>query len=163
MSNIDLFRQKSLTEVARQLELHPFDLARHLGAKKHLPKQLQMSPEAILDLKSELGIATVWAEDGPPVHEPNPRRRLLRELAGRLLDANFTYAHRADNWYRGLVEEQQIIVTQSINHMIELELLLSSSTPAGLHIQVNDNARHKIEIIFDGTNIPESFNKLWGE
>ena len=106
--------------------------------------QLQMSPEGIADLKSELGIATVWSEDGPAVHEPNPRRRLLRELAGRLLDANFTYAHRADNWYRGLADEQQPLVTQSINHMIELGALLSSSAPAGLHIQVNENAQARL-------------------
>lgn len=163
MSSIDLFRQKNLTEVARALELHPFDLARHLGAKKQLPNRLQMSQEQIADLELELGVATIWAEDGPQVHEPNPRRRLLRELAGRLLDANFTRPHRADNWYRGLVEEQQLLITQSINHMIELELLQSTSTPAGLHIQINEAARHKIEALFDGSDIPNSFSKLWGE
>jgi hypothetical protein len=162
MANIDLFRRRNLTEVARHLEVHPFDLARYLGANKQLPPRLQLDAEAVEQLESELGIRTVWAEEGPQVHEPNPRRRLLRELAGRLLDANFTHSHRADNWYRGLVEEQQVLITRAVNLMIELDLLQSASTPAGLHIRVNEAAREQIELIFSGSDIPDVFNELWG-
>ena len=39
--------------------------------------------------------------------------------------------------------------------MIELELLQSSSAPAGLHIPINESARHKIEAIFDGSDITD--------
>lgn len=162
MSGIELFRKKNLSEVAQTLEVHPFDLARHFGATGHLPHRLQIDEESIETLRRELGVLSIWSEDGPSVHDPNPRRGLLRELSGRLLDANFTNSHRADNWYRGLVEEQQFLITQAINLFIELDVLLSISTPGGLHIQIVENKRNILELIFDGSDIPSVFDELWG-
>ena len=102
MSNLDMFRKLTLSEVATALEVIPFYIARHYGQKEGLPKDLRFELSVLDQLRQEMGLQTWW--DGRPfeTEDNNPTRRLIRELALRMLQADSNAVERADNLYRGL-------------------------------------------------------------
>ena len=65
MTNLDLFRKKTLTELAKALDITPFDLARHYGTKDGLPVDLLFEKSDVALMKKELSLEDWWAPQGP--------------------------------------------------------------------------------------------------
>jgi len=135
MNHNDLFQYFSLSEAAVQLDIHPFDIARYLSIQKGgMPSELRLTQQQITQVAQGMGLQNWWAEPMKLVDE-NPKKLLCRELARRILEADWTDPTRADNLNRGLSGEQYSFVRRLINAFIKCELLLPKSTLTGLVIQ----------------------------
>ena len=90
------------------------------------------------------------------LEEEDPKRLLVRELARRILEADWSYPTRADNLNRGLSGQEYTFVRRLINAFIKCELLLPKSTLTGLVIQKGTHAqwRDTLEAIVSGTEFP---------
>ena len=74
MSSMDLFRKLTLSEVAQQLQLKPFDIARILGQTGGLPDILLFSDELVADIRKKAGVEIWWDEDPLPIEDDNRSR-----------------------------------------------------------------------------------------
>ena len=155
MSN-DLFQYFSLSEAAVQLDIHPFDIARYLSIQKGgLPVELRLSQQQIAHIAEGMGLQNWWSE--PMVLEDDdPKKLLVRELARRILEADWSQPTRADNLNRGLSGEEYTFVRRLINGFIKCDLLLPKSTLTGLVIQKGTHSEwvNVLEEIVSGTEFP---------
>ena len=138
MPGLDLFEKLSLVEVAQVLEVHPFELARLLGAKGELPRDLRFDESEIGRLRSLAGVETWWTGGALPVEGKDRSRSLVRSLAHLILERGLPGAAptRADNLFRGLATEEAAFMRRVVNQLIREELAVSSSSARGLLFQV---------------------------
>lgn len=163
MASLDLFEKLTLTEVARWLDLHPFEVARILGHEDQLPARLRFDRDEVDRIRDIAGVETWWDGGARPVTDESTPRALVRSLAHKmrefeLLDGRTT---RADNLFRGLEADDQVTVRRAVNQLIRDEHVRSVPTPRGLHVRVNDASREVISGIADGTAYPPGLEALW--
>lgn len=152
----DLFQYFSLSEAAVQLDIHPFDIARYLSIQKGgMPVELRLSQQQIVQIAEGMGLQNWWSE--PMVLEDDDSERLLvRELARRILEADWSRPTRADNLNRGLSGQEYTFVRRLINGFIKCHLLLPKSTLTGLVIQKGTHSEWTatLEGIVTGVEFP---------
>ena len=152
----DLFQYFSLSEAAVQLDIHPFDIARYLSIQKGgMPVELRLSQQQIVQIAEGMGLQNWWSE--PMVLEDDDSERLLvRELARRILEADWSRPTRADNLNRGLSGQEYTFVRRLINGFIKCHLLLPKSTLTGLVIQKGTHSEWTatLERIVTGVEFP---------
>ncbi len=136
MSGLAIFRKLTVDGAARQLDLHPFDVIRLLVADGGLPKDLRLEAADVERARQGGGLETWW--DGAPPVEPNePRARTLargliaRFVARDLVDPRTT---RADNLFRGLDSDGQVMLRRAVNVLIKEQLLVSRMDAQGLRV-----------------------------
>ena len=136
MSSMDLFRKLTLSEVAQQLQLKPFDIARILGQTGGLPDILLFSDELVADIRKKAGVEIWWDEDPLPIEDDNRSRALVRSLAHKLLqhERDGGVSTRADNLFRGLEGADQLLIRRAVNQLIREGLLLSLPTVSYTHL-----------------------------
>ncbi len=139
MSQSDLIQYYSLSEAAAQLDIHPFDIARYLSIQKSgMPNELRLTHQKISQIAKGMGLQNWWSEP-MQVQDENRHRLLLREMARRILEADWSTPTRADNLNRGLEGEDFAFVRRVINALIRCNLLLPKSTLTGLTIEPGPN------------------------
>ena len=161
--SLEAFRKLSMGDVARNLGLKPFDVARILGQESAgLPADLQFEPE-VVDVVRGLAGVEVWWASAERVDDTDPARGTVRTLAAKLLEHHTTHRSptRADNLFRGLEGADQLLVRRAVNQMIREGLLRSVSTVSGLHVIVDDVQVDTLQAIAAGTSIPDNIAALW--
>ncbi len=138
MAGLELFQRMSVEQVARWLELHPFEIVRILVADGSLPSDLKLDANCVERVRVAGGLETWW--DGPPAprgDEP-PVRALVRALFARLLDRGYVEPKlvRADNLFRGLDAEHQRALRRSVNALIRGGVLTSAMSATGLTLSL---------------------------
>ncbi|NOY27089.1 MAG: hypothetical protein GXP62_14570 [Oligoflexia bacterium] len=163
MPGVDLFEKLTLGEVARWLDLHPFDLARILGTVDGgLPQDLRFSHGDVDRLRDVAGVETWWTGDLPIADEIRGRA-LVRSLASHLVirARGDDWICRADNLFRGLEPADQWVVRRAVNLLIVKGVLVSVSRATGLHVRLSSDGRRRLQALSDGTDLPESMEALW--
>ena len=162
-STMELFRKLTLSEVARELQLKPFDIARILGQSGGLPDVLQFSDELVAEIRKKAGVEIWWEDDTLPLEDDNRSRGLVRALAFKLLkhEEEGGESTRADNLFRGLVNADQLLIRRAVNQLIREGLLLSVPTASGLHVKIDTVQRDTLQGIAQGSDIPDSIETLW--
>ena len=163
MAQMDLFEKLTLTQVARWLDLHPFELARTLGATGRAAAELRFT-EAEVDALRDLAMVETWWRGELPVADPVRGRALVRSLARLLVEHagdGAGWTTRADNLYRGLEPADQWVVRRAINQLIRDGVLCSTSRSTGLHVALGEGARSRLATLADGSEVPASLEALW--
>ena len=90
------------------------------------------------------------------LEDDDSERLLVRELARRILEADWSRPTRADNLNRGLSGQEYTFVRRLINGFIKCRLLLPKSTLTGLVIQKGTHSEWTatLEGIIDGVEFP---------
>lgn len=156
MSHSDLFQYFSLSEAAVQLDIHPFDIARYLSIQKGgMPVELRLNQQQIAQIARGMGLQNWWAEP-MTIEDEQPNRLFARELARRILEADWSEPTRADNLNRGLAGQEYTHVRRLINAFIKCHILRSKATLTGLMIQKGDHLEWEkvLENIVNGTHFP---------
>ncbi|MFZ5476494.1 MAG: hypothetical protein ACOZNI_06915 [Myxococcota bacterium] len=140
--SIRLLRRMTVDEVARWLELHPFEVVRILACAGQLPEDLRLEAEDVENVRRLGGLETWWDEAPAPERGESPARALLRALVQKLLAQDLVEprATRADNLFRGLAPEAQVALRKAVNLLIRERYLVSRMMPSGLAISVRTGA-----------------------
>jgi hypothetical protein len=138
MAGLELFQRMSVEQVAKWLELHPFEIVRILVADGSLPSDLRLDAANVERVRLAGGLETWW--EGPPagLQDPNPAQGLMRALLSRVIEKGYVEpkAVRADNLFRGLDAEHQRGLRRAVNALIREGVLVSSMSATGLTLAV---------------------------
>ena len=158
----ELFYRKSLSDIAAQLDVHPFDIARMMGLRETgLPTELSFEAKDTKDIASELRLEVWWAEP-IQIEDDNHHRRLIREFARKLLTADLSQPTRADNMYRGLEGNDFAFIRSVLNTFITLNIVQSVQTLTGIDICLldGDDTQKILEDIVNATKFPNELDAL---
>ena len=161
---LEALTKLDLTDVARELAIHPFDLIRILVSEKRLPETLRFETSDVEEIRKLGGIETWWDEDVGRSDDEVPERGLLRDLCAQLVERG-TVGHnstRLDNVLRGLETEEQILVRVLIQGMVTMGILESRNTPRGLHVSVVEGREYAVADIAEGGDVPSELAATWG-
>ncbi|MSQ00599.1 MAG: hypothetical protein EXR71_01740 [Myxococcales bacterium] len=138
MAGLELFQRMSVEQVAKWLELHPFEIIRVLVADGTLPSDLRLDAAAVERVRVTGGLETWW--NGAPTPQGNETlaRALVRGLMGLLLEKGYVEPNhvRADNLFRGLDADQQRALRRSVNALIRGGVFTSAMSSTGLTVAV---------------------------
>lgn len=138
MAGLELFQRMSVEQVAKWLELHPFEIVRILVADGTLPSDLKLDANNVERVRVAGGLETWW--DGPPAPSgaESPDRALVRAMLRRMLEKGNVEPKvvRADNLFRGLDIENQRILRRAVNALIREGVLASSMSAMGLTVAI---------------------------
>lgn len=140
VSNLALLRKMSVDEVARWLEVHPFDVVRSLTLTRTLPADLRLDTQHV-DRVRDHGALEVWW-DGADI--PEDDGKLLAGLIARLLTrltapSGTPRVTRADNLLRGLEPERQAFLRRAVNQLVRLGYLDIRGTPSGIGVTLRQD------------------------
>lgn len=162
MSHSDLLQYFSLSEAAVQMDIHPFDVARYLSIQKGgMPVELRLTQPQIAQIAHGMGLQNWWAEP-MTIEDEQPNRLFARELARRILEADWSEPTRADNLNRGLAGQEYTYVRRLINAFIKCSILGSKATLTGLVIQKGEHPdwEQVLENIVNGTHFPTELSSV---
>ena len=157
----DMFQKVSIFDIATELDVHPFTVARLYGIQGGLPRDLRFDAKSIEKARKDLALEVYW--DGSPmgVVDDHASRRLVREFAHRLLAWDFSTFTRADNLYRGLQGADKLLIRGVRNELIRMRILGSFPSATGLMVKLNPDKREELDKIAEGVDIPSSIERLW--
>lgn len=138
MSQLAVLRKRTVSSVAHQLDLHPFEVVRLLTAADALPRDLRLEAAHVERVRVTGGLETWW-EVPPPTVAGEPRARTLaRLMVGRMIERGVVSPRstRADNLFRGLDPDAQIVLRRAANVLIKEQLLTSRMAAEGLVVGV---------------------------
>ncbi len=139
MAGLELFQRMSVEQVAKWLELHPFEIVRILVADGTLPSDLKLDANNVERVRVAGGLETWW--EGPPAPGAGeaPERALVRAMLRRMLEKGNVEPKvvRADNLFRGLDVENQRVLRRAVNALIREGVLASSMSAMGLTVAVS--------------------------
>lgn len=163
MSALARYRQIGIAEAARRLELHPFEVVRILVADGSLPGGLRLEPDALEGIRRIGGLQTWWSiELAPEGNEPETRA-YVRALLRRMLDEDLVEPRttRADNLFRGLADERQRRLRQSVNALIQHGCLFSQMSATGLAIGIRSSHADDVRVFaVEGIGLVD---RLWNQ
>ena len=158
---IDVFHKKTLIEVAKALDVNPVFIAWHFGLENGLPNDMLFSNDDIEDIRLKMGLTSWWEDHSFHVEDDNPSRKLVRELAYRILQADFNKVERFDNLVRGLQNADKKLIITTLNEMIRKGILSSESIASGLGVRFLTESKATLQKIADGESIPSTIERLW--
>ena len=158
---VDVFQKKTLIEVAKELDVNPVFISWHLGLNDGLPNDMLFSNDDVEGIRKQMGLTTWWEDQTFFIEDDNPSRRLVRELAYRILQSDFNKVERFDNLVRGLQNADKKLVITTLNEMIKKRILSSESIASGLGVRFQTEAKDTLQKIADGESIPSTIERLW--
>jgi len=138
MAGLELFQRMSVEQVAKWLELHPFEIIRILVADGSLPSDLKLDAGNVERIRIAGGLETWW-EGAPSTDEGEaPARALVRGLLKMVVEKGYVEPKsvRADNLFRGLDAESQRNLRRAVNALIREGVLASSMSATGLTVTI---------------------------
>jgi hypothetical protein len=141
MANTEMFQKLTLQDLARWLELHPYDIVRILVAADALPDDLRFESGDV-DRVRELGGIEAWWADAPAGAEDEAglRAALVKQLneRGAFGDEGAT---RFDNLLRGLGPDHQVAMRRVAQQLIKEHHLVTRPTATGLQVFAPEDQR----------------------
>ena len=121
----------------------------------------RFSAEEAEQLRKAMGLKIWWKDQQFDVADDNPSRRLIREMASRILKTDFTEIERADNLFRGLHGADRRLITQAVNELIKMGVIQSVPMAAGLGVRFIKAKKTVLQNIAAGSEIPKVIERLW--
>ncbi len=138
MAGLELFQRMSVEQVAKGLELHPFEIIRILVADGSLSSDLRLDASSVERVRVAGGLETWWASNPSAAPGHDVTLALLRELLQKVLARGYVEPRgvRADNLFRGLDTEYQRGLRRAVNALIRGGVFMSSMSATGLTLSV---------------------------
>jgi hypothetical protein len=142
MGGLSVFRKMSIDQAARWLELHPFEVLRLLVNDDALPRDLGLDPSHVERVRVRGGLESWWEGAPDPVPSEPRARTLARALITRMLDRDMVdpNATRADNLFRGLDGDSQVVLRRAVNLLIKEQYLATRMATEGLMVALHPGA-----------------------
>lgn len=139
---VDTLRRLSVAQVARMLEIHPFDVVRILTVDQSLPADLRLDASLVERVRQRGGLETWWKASPVIPAGEIPARVLGRLMVRQLLDRDLVHPRstRADNLFRGLDPEAQVVLRRAVNALIREQFLTSHMAAEGLRVALHPTA-----------------------
>ena len=93
MSTLDLFEKLRVSQIAANLDLHPFEVARLMGQSGGLPRTLGFDESDIERVREMAGVETWWRDGCAVVDDEISGRALVRSAAQLLIDRDVAASH----------------------------------------------------------------------
>ena len=163
MADVSTFDRLSVSDLARELAIHPFDLIRVLVAADALPASLSFDPKQVDGIRRAGGIETWWTTETRRPPDDIPERSLLRALCGQLVARGVIgdNATRLDNLLRGVTTQEQLTLRSLVQGLMQAGLLASRNTPSGLKVSVVEGREYALTDIAEGGDVPGEVAALW--
>ncbi len=145
---LDRLLPLSLTDTARALNVHPFEVVRLAVLADRVPADAWLlDEEDVASLREFGGIEDDWWEGAQLPEDTNPRRRRLRGLMARLLERDVVGENltRMDNLQRGLSAEDSAFVAKTVAHLTNAGVLAMVACPAGKLLSIQPSHRKEAE------------------
>ncbi len=157
MSGIDLLQRLSVADVARWLEVHPFDILRILASEDALPADLRFESEDVDRIRASGGLEVWWQEGEPNLDPDNQGASMFRALAGRMLEKEVggPRTTRLDNLFRGLEADRQRIARGLVQALLQHGWLATVSTDRGTHVTITPGRMGQMASIAQGGEVPD--------
>lgn len=163
MAGLELFQRLSVEQVARWLELHPFEIIRILVADGSLTSDLKLDSNNVERIRLAGGLETWW--EGPPTPQAGETlaRALVRTLCAEVIahgGVEPTYL-RADNLFRGLEPQHQATLQRAVNALIKEGVLNCTMSATGKTISVVAARAADVRTFGEGGGGP--VDRLWDQ
>ena len=158
MSRLEPFKNLSISDAARQLSVHPFDLVRLLAANDALPSTLRIEPAQMSAIR-ELGGIEDWWSDAPDLPLDETRGdAILRALCSNLVERGVVGDHstRLDNLLRGLNVADQSVARSWVQGLSAQGLMESHNTPVGVHVSLVEGKEYAVADLAQGGDISDN-------
>ncbi len=161
--DLALLRKLRVDQVARWLEIHPFEVVRALVQVDALPADLRLDTDAVERVRTSLGLETWWDGTELPHDDPALIAALIVHLTSRLGvigDSNLPatsavvrrpLSTRSDNLFRGLDPERQVFLRRAVNHLVRMGYLDIVMTAAGLSVTLRPESRAELRLLTVGS------------
>ena len=161
---LDELRPLGLTDVARRLELDPFEVVVLLVRGGVIPEALRLTEDHVEKLTSYSGIEFWWPAAVQPI-DTNARRALVRSAVGQLLERNLIgdASTRIDNLWRGLPEAEASMLQRAVSAMVEAQILMTTCSATGWSISVNPDAQPIAVRLAANGDAPAAVAATWAE
>lgn len=150
MAGIELFQKMTLQDLARWLEVHPFDIIRVLIHDSSLPDDLRFNAPDVDRVRALGGIEAWWSDppedDGQGSYAASLAAELLaREIIGESASTRF------DNLFRGLAPGLRAPVRAAAQSFLKDGLLVTCPTPTGMHVYIPRSRLASLENVIAGS------------
>jgi hypothetical protein len=152
-----------LYEAGRLLGLDPFEIVRLLVLAGAFPaREIALGPEHLAVVRSTGGVEDWWTP--PPPRTGDARRSIVLAVLGRLIEhgAVGDTGTRADNLWRGLPPEDQLLVQQAVQLLVQSGRIATWMTPRGVQVAVAHEAVEDLRRVAAGEADPGPLGALWG-
>lgn len=137
--NLALLRKLRVDQVARWLEIHPFEVLRVLVSADRLPADLRLDANDVERVRELAHLETWWDGAGVPPSDGELVAELARQLLARLPEASSRT--RSDNVFRGLDGHRQIFLRRVVNQLARMGYLDIVMTASGLTVSLRAENR----------------------
>lgn len=161
MAGLELFQRMSVEQVARWLELHPFEIIRLLVADGSLPSDLKLESTHVERIRLAGGLETWWEQPPVPSGGESQARALVRAMCTEMLNRKGVEPNyiRADNLFRGLDAANQLVLRGAVNALIKGGVFASSMSATGLTVSIVAAKAAEVRTFGDGGGGP--IDRLW--
>jgi len=151
--NLALLRKLRVDQVARWLEIHPFEVLRVLVSADRLPPDLRLDANDVERVRELARLETWWDGAGVPLSDAELVVELAKHLLARL---PATTSHtRADNIFRGLDGHRQIFLRRVVNRLARMGYLDIVMTASGLTVSLRAENRPALSALAAGPGAVE--------
>lgn len=157
MSGVEMLQRLTVADVARWLDVHPFDILRILAAHGGTPADLHFEMDDVDRIRSVGGLEVWWQEGEPPLEDNNEQESMLRALAMRMLEKEIggPRTTRLDNIFRGLESHRQRLARSLVQVLLQHGWLTTVSTEQGTHVTITPEHMGHMAAIAQGGDLPE--------
>lgn len=163
MTIMEQFQKLGVADIARRLEIHPFDVVRILVYNNVVRPSWRFDESDLNDIRKLGGIETWWTQecalDQDTIRARGILRSIIRELTARKHVG--TSATRVDNVFRGLEPEDEILARKALNLLIQEQIVKSTPTAIGTFVSLNPEKAEVVEAILGGQDMPAALAALW--
>lgn len=153
--DLALLRKLHVDQVARWLEIHPYEVIRALVQQEALPVDLRLETQHVEQVRKFLGLETWWDGADVPKHDGELIAALIQRLTSRLAvigdpqDAGppRPLSTRSDNLFRGLDPDKQLFLRRAVNHLVRMGYLDIVMTAAGLSVTLRPDSRGELRLL----------------
>jgi hypothetical protein len=163
MDLLQPFQKLGPAEIARRLNLHPFDVVRILVFHDVSRPDYRFDPSEVDWIRSLGGIETWWGGDCTLLDEPIRARGVLRSIVRELKRRGYvgTSAVRVDNVFRGMEPDDELLARKALNLLIHEHVVRSVPTAIGTFVSLQADQEELVEGIVSGSEMPAGLAALW--
>lgn len=160
---LDQSAPRNIVDVARALQVSPFEVIRLVVVSGSELPELQLTHEQVTRITAMGGIEHWWSDERPIGDDDNPSRRLLRSAMQLLLDRELLGGHtaRVDNLWRGLEEDEAETLRQGLAIWLQEGWAILSSSPQGAQVSIAEDQVDTVRAFAGSGAAPGVLSAIW--
>ncbi len=146
--NSALLRKLRVHQIARWLEVHPYEVVRTLVQADALPPDLRLDTADVERVRTAAGLETWWEPGGVPASDEELLAVLVQRLLARITRGSAPT--RSDNLFRGLDPQRQVFLRRAVNQLVRLGYLDIVMTASGLCVTLRPEREAELRLLVVG-------------